>query len=272
MAKAIPLSDYTSSQTRKLRVFTLNATATSSPIDINVKALIGEGSWLMSDRLRLWHSIGGRTRMARLTLRKLDLDDAALVHCHVELDGRVSVLSNSKEAATRFFRDVFLNVPPSFSGARGWKVNGAWTTDKTTVAFFAGSAMGALSWGPTVPAEIQDSLKEAVRNIEKRNWKSCVVMCRRALQTLMEVGYERFFGTKPTGLDLNTVIRRFEVLTPPKIPKHWLNIADAVRNVGNVPGAHPRSIPGYKFTKQDARLAYDNTSAFVTAYFEKIAP
>jgi hypothetical protein len=56
------------------------------------------------------------------------------------------------------------------------------------------------------------------------------------------------------------------------MPRHWLNIADAVRNIGNVPGAHPRAIPGYGFSKSDAVLAYNNTAAFVSAYFEKIAP
>jgi hypothetical protein len=61
-------------------------------------------------------------------------------------------------------------------------------------------------------------------------------------------------------------------MTSQPIPRHWLNIADSVRNIGNVPGAHPRAIPGYRFSKQDAELAYTNTSGFVAAYFEKIAP
>jgi plasmid stabilization system protein ParE len=75
----------------------------------------------------------------------------------------------------------------------------------------------------------------------------------------------------PAGrLDLNAIIRKFEARTPPAIPRHWLNIADAVRNPGNVPGAHPRPIPGYRFSPQDARLAYSNTSALVAAYFERI--
>jgi hypothetical protein len=59
-----------------------------------------------------------------------------------------------------------------------------------------------------VPQEIEDSMKETLRGIEKRNWKSCVVMCRKALQALMEVAYEKFFAVKPgKGLDLNGVIR-----------------------------------------------------------------
>ena len=123
-----------------------------------------------------------------------------------------------------------------------------------------------------MPHEIEDSMKEALRGIENRNWKSCVVMCRRALQALMEVAYEKFFGVKPgKGLDLNGIIRSFEKLSPAPIPRHLLNIADAVRNIGNVPGAHPRPIPSYRFSKGDATLANSNTSSFVSAYFEKIA-
>jgi hypothetical protein len=89
----------------------------------------------------------------------------------------------------------------------------------------------------------------------------------------MEVAHEKFFSTKPgKGLDLNGIIRKFENTTPLLMPRHWLNIADAVRNIGNVPGAHPRAISGYGFSKSDAVLAYNNTAAFVSAYFEKIAP
>ena len=94
-------------------------------------------------------------------------------------------------------------------------------------------------------------------------------MCRRALQALMEVAYEKFFSAEPgQGFDLNGIIRKFENATPLLVPRHWLNIADAVRNIGNVPGAHPRAIPGYRFSKSDAFLAYNNTAAFVSAYFE----
>ncbi len=52
------------------------------------------------------------------------------------------------------------------------------------VAFFAGSVACALGWGPKVPQEIGASLQEALDHLERQNWKSCVVMCRRALQAL----------------------------------------------------------------------------------------
>lgn len=280
MPKAIPISKYVPKKSGKIElkglpVFKLDGTPKSAPIDLNVAALCGESGWSLSDRVRLWHTLNGTSPLTgtQLTVRKLELDDQALVHCHIEADGKLTILSNSKDYATRFFSSVFLDTPPTFHDRKDWKLKGVWVNDKTTVAFFAGTAAGALGWGTKVPHEIEDSMKEAFRGVEKRNWKSCVVMCRRALQAPMEAAYENFFGAKlGKGLDLNGIIRSFERLSPPPIPRHWLNIADAVRHIGNVPGAHPRPIPSYRFSKADATLAYSNTSSFVSAYFEKIAP
>ena len=272
MPKAIPLCDYAHEKIRATQVFKLDAAAKSSPIDINLVALIQESGWNLSDRLRFWHSLAGTVSPTRLVIRKLDLDEKALAHCNVDTNGALSILSNNREYATRLFRTVFLNSPPRFAGAHDWKVTSGWTADDTPVAFFAGSVTGALGWGPKVPHEIETSLKEALNSFECRSWKSCVVMCRRALQALMELAYEKQFGAKPGKLNLNRIIRRFEALTSQPIPRHWLNIADSVRNIGNVPGAHPRAIPSYQFAKQDTELGYINTSSFVAAYFEKIVP
>jgi hypothetical protein len=279
MPRTIPISKYAptplgKSSRGKLSVFILDATPHSSPIDLSVAALCEESGWSLSDRLRFWHTLNGESPLpgARITIRKLELEEQALVHCHIEPDGRLRILSNSKEYATRFFNSVFLGSAPAFHTRKDWKITSVWASDETTVAFFAGSAAGALGWGPKVPHEIEESMKEAFRGMEKRNWKSCVVMCRRAMQGLMEVAYEKFFGVKAgKGLDLNGIIRSFEKLSPAPVPRHWLNIADAVRNIGNVPGAHPRPVPNYRFSKGDAILAYSNTSSFVSAYFEKIA-
>jgi len=280
MPRTIPISKYVPKKFGKIEmknpsVFKLEAIPKSSPIDLNVSALSEESGWSLSDRLRFWHTLNGKSALptTRLTIRKLELEEQALVLCHVEADGTLTILSNSKDCATRLFNSVFLDIPPSFPARKDWGLKGHWVNDESAVAFFAGAAAGALGWGPKVPQEIEDSMKEALRGIEKRNWKSCVVMCRRALQALMEVAYEKFFEAKPgKGLDLNGIIRSFEKLSPSPIPRHWLNIADAVRNIGNVPGAHPSAIPSYRFTKGDATLAYSNTSSFVSAYFEKIAP
>src|SRR6266581_2354991 len=229
MPRAIPISKYVPKkfgkiELKNLLVFKLDAMPKSSPIDLNVSALSEESGWSLSDRLRFWHTLNGKSPLpaTRLTIRKLDLEEQALVHCHVEADGTLTILSNDKSYALRFFSDVFLDSPPLFRTRKDWTVKGGWAKDETTVAFFMATAAGALGWGPKVPQEIEDSMQEALRGIEKRNWKSCVVMCRRALQALMEVAYEKFFGVKPgKGLDLNGIIRSFEKLSPPPIPRHW---------------------------------------------------
>jgi hypothetical protein len=275
MARTIDISEYTLKNVKKLSIFRLEARPFSSPIDMNLAALLDESSWNLSDRLRFWHAMGGASPVpgARLTIRKLDFDEKALVHCQIEVRGELTILSNSRDYAMRFFRTVFTNSPPAFVGMRNWKVKSRWVKDKTSISFFAGSAASALGWGPKVPHEIEATMREALRGLEGRSWKPCVVMCRRALQALMEAAYEKFFSLKPSkGLDLNAIIRKFEGTNPLLIPRHWLNIADAVRNIGNVPGAHPRAISGYRFSKSDAVLAYNNTAAFVSSYFEKIAP
>lgn len=275
MARTIDISEYALKKLKKLSVFRLEACPYSSPVDMDLAALLDESSWNLSDRLRFWHTMNGASPISavKLTIRKLDFDEKALVHCQINIDGALTILSNNKDSATRFFRGVFTDSPPTFAGVRNWKVKSRWVKDKTSVSFFAGSAASALGWGPKVPHEIETTMREALRGMEGRNWRSCVVMCRRALQALMEVAYEKLFSAKPgKGLDLNGIIRKFENTTPLLIPRHWLNIADAVRNIGNVPGAHPRAISGYRFSKSDAALAYNNTAAFASAYFEKIAP
>jgi hypothetical protein len=155
MPMAISLSNYAPGKMRARQVFKLDAAPKSSPIDMNLAALIQEAGWNSSDRLRFWHTLAGTIPQAGLTVRKLDLDEKALVHCQVNTSGVVSILSNSHEYATRFFRTLFLNAPPRFVGAREWKVTSGWTGDEATVAFFAGSVAGALGWGPGVPHEIE---------------------------------------------------------------------------------------------------------------------
>jgi len=127
-------------------------------------------------------------------------EEQALVLCHVEGDGTLTILSNSKDCATRFFNSVFLDIPPSFPARKDWRLKGHWVNDESAVAFFAGAAAGALGWGAKVPQEIEDSMKEALRGIEKRNWKSCVVMCRRALQSLSGFAPKNSRRQLPSGL------------------------------------------------------------------------
>src|SRR5712692_3743973 len=135
--RAIPLSEYTPEKLRGAQVFKLQAAANSYPIDINLPALIEDSGWSPSDRLQLWHNLAGIVPHTGLTLRKLNLEENALLHCKLNINGVLSILSNHREFAARFFRIVFVESPSSFSCVRDWKVTSGWTADQTTVSFFA---------------------------------------------------------------------------------------------------------------------------------------
>jgi hypothetical protein len=55
-----------------------------------------------------------------------------------------------------------------------------------------------------------------------------------------------------------------------KIPEHLLQVADSLRLLGNVPGAHPAEIPGYQFTRYDAEFGLASALYFNEQYFTKI--
>src|SRR6266436_3715263 len=140
MPRTIPISKYVPKKFGKievenLSVFKLEAIPKSSPIDLNVSALSEESGWSLSDRLRFWHTLNGKSALpaTRLTIRKLELEEQALVLCHVEADGTLTILSNSKDCATRFFNSVFLSNPPAFRNRKDWKLRSVWVKDETTV-------------------------------------------------------------------------------------------------------------------------------------------
>jgi hypothetical protein len=72
----------------------VDAAPKSSPIDINLSALMQESGWNLSDRLRFWHSLVGTVPHTGLTIRKLNLDEQALVHCNLDIHGALSSSSS----------------------------------------------------------------------------------------------------------------------------------------------------------------------------------
>jgi len=86
----------------------------------------------------------------------------------------------------------------------------------------------------------------------------------------MRFAYKRRFGKEPMSLDLNAILRAFESLSPPFIPKYWINVLDSIRNIGNVPGAHVERVRTYKVSRIDAQTALKNMTAFTKVYFSKI--
>ena len=137
--------------------------------------------------------------------------------------------------------------------------------------------MGALGWDPShnIPENIQQSLNEAKRSLEIANYRSSVAMSRRTLEAVLKFGYERLLKKKPInakgkGLMLNDLIQAFRNQKPSPIPEHLLHLADSLRVIGNVPGAHAVDIANYHFSRSDAEFALYATLHFLDQYFAKI--
>lgn len=282
----IPLDAYKDYEKERLKVFKITAKSKSTPIDFNLAALFEKAGWQPSDRFRFWYvqdfkEIDNQLLSAlinappHILMRKLDREEDSFCICRILLDGCIEIFSNGEDYASAFFTDLFVNVPPTFYKLRNWEVRKKWVKDVTSVSMFSGSLAGALGWGKEVPKEIEESMTEAIKDYEIKNWHSCVVMCRRCVESIMKLAYTRFFGQEPKtargrDLDLAEIIKKFKSEKPEVIPRHLLNIADSIRNLGNVPGAHAKSIPKYKFTRSDALLALTNLQALVHSYFTKI--
>ncbi len=136
---------------------------------------------------------------------------------------------------------------------------------------------GALGWDPSynIPHNIQQSLDEAKRSLEIANYRASVAMSRRTLEAVLKFGYERLLKKKPVNakgraLMLNDLIQGFRTQKTSPIPEHLLHLADSLRVIGNVPGAHAADIANYHFSRADAEFALYSTVHFLDQYFAKI--
>lgn len=152
-----------------------------------------------------------------------------------------------------------------------------WITGPEAIAFFLGMLTAARGWDPShnIPSNIRQSLEEAHRSLEAANYRSTVVMARRTLEAVLKFGFQRLLGRDPVdgrgrALMLNDMITQFRKDAAGHIPHHLLHIADSVRLVGNVPGAHAAEIANYQFTRSDAEYALYAVSHFLHEYFNKI--
>jgi hypothetical protein len=256
----IPLTEYALKSSKRQGVFQILAKPTFSPIDFNLKSLVERRGWGASDRFRFWfvkEEQQVNTLLLKklvnpephILLRKLDVEEDCFCHCEISMDGNVKIYSNDSQYAKDFFVDIFTGLPPSFHELKHWEVKHAWIRDQSSIAFFTGSLQGALGWtSGEIPLEIKESFEEALQAFEAKHYKSCIVMCRRTIEAIMKLAYERFFKEKPikpNGQDytLYEMIRKFQ--------KEKTNIL-------------PR------FTRQDAGGAIFNTQLFLYSYFTKI--
>ncbi|MGB7590298.1 MAG: DUF4145 domain-containing protein [Terriglobia bacterium] len=270
-------------------VFCLRAKPRFSPLDVNV-AFLARSGWNQSvDHLR-FHTqqdskIPAGHPMAQvisqldphLLIRRLDRDEDRFISVHASVLGEIVVLSNHADFARECFRGIFLECPPSFHTVDDFEVTEEWRTDDQTKGLFAGMLAGAQGWDPSrnIPENIQQSLDEAKRSLEIANYRSCVAMSRRTLEGVLKFGYQRLLKKQPTnkkghGLMLKDMIQEFRKQKPSQIPEHLLHVADSIRVIGNVPGAHAADIAGYHFSRSDAEFALYATTHFLEQYFSKI--
>lgn len=270
-------------------VFSLRAKPNFSPVDINV-AFLERTGWNQSvDRLR-FHLIQDSSNSSHnplakmlekmaphILVRRLDRDEDQFVSVQASVDGEIVILSNDAGFARSFFAGLFLECPPSFHTFEEFEVSEGWLTDSETNARFAGMLAGAFGWDPShnIPENIQQSLDEARRSLEIANYRSCVAMSRRTLEAVLKFGYERLLKHKPVnkkgqGLMLNDLIQAFRSQKSSLIPDHLLHLADSIRVIGNVPGAHAADIANYHFSRSDAEFALYATIHFLVQYFSKI--
>jgi HEPN domain-containing protein len=285
MPNHIPLEDY--SKEAKSPVFRLVAKPTFAPVDLNLKFLAEDGWSASTDRIRFYIQQEQRAQpehpLAKLIgsvpphllIRRYDREEDCLAVLRIFLDGTIEILSNDSEFATRHLQGMFLECPPSFHAADELSTAEDWLTDPTIIATFTGLVVSALGWDShhSIPPALEHSLDEARRALEIANYRSCVVMCRRSLEALLKFAFPRLLGRDPLDnrghtLSLNSMIQEFR--NAAKIPVHLLHIADSLRVLGNVPGAHAAEIEGYRFSRYDAEFAIGAIGYFVDQYFSKI--
>lgn len=270
-------------------VFCLHAKPQFSPLDVNVAFLAHSGWNQAVDRLRFHveqdFKIPPAHPMAQvmsqidphLLIRRLDRDEDRFISVHVSVNGEIVVLSNDADYARAGFQGIFLECPPSFHQSEEFEITEEWKADNWTKGLFAGMLAGAQGWDPThnIPDNIQQSLEEARVSLEIANYRSCVAMSRRTLEAVLKFGYQRLLKKEPVdkkghGLMLNEMIQEFRKQKPALVPDHLLHVADSIRVIGNVPGAHAADIANYHFSRSDAEFALYATIHFLDQYFSKL--
>ena len=264
----------------------LNIRANYSPIDLNL-LFVSRRGWTPGDRLRIalanapvpkgpLGEVIGKTP-PHVLLRRYDRDADAFVAVRFMIDGSIIAESNDLPFVQKYVEGLLLECPPSFHSLSDIEVQEAWIREPAERAWFIGMLHGAFGWDSShqIPPAIAESLEEARTAFEVANYRSAVVMCRRVLEALLKFAHERLLKSKPVdakgkSLMLDGLVKRFRAEASAPIPAHLLHVADALRVIGNVPGAHPVDIPNYQFTASDAEFALAPAHYFVDQYFAKI--
>ena len=218
-----------------------------------------------------------RKIQSHLLIRRYNKAEDSVVAIHISTDGTFDILSNDEEFAHKYLEGLFLEFPPSFHSIEDLQVTKEWVSNDETYYMFLGLLQGALGWDSfdQIPTAIKAFLEEAEKALSIANYRSCVVMCRRTIEALLRFAFQRLVNRPPTDsqgrtLTLDAIIRYFRQQQPSSIPAHLLHLLDAIRVIGNVPGAHPVEMEGYKFSKLDAEFTIASVRYFIEQYFSQI--
>ncbi len=282
----IPLADFFEEPSPE-KIFRVVGSPAFSPLDFNLKFLNRNGWSVSFDRFR-FHVQQEKPgddapdlvkQMAshppHLLLRRLNKEEDYFVAISVFINGRIEALGNDNEVLLRYLEGIFTEFPPSYKEVADLSIESEEITEEVLIARFVGMLYGAYGWDPMhdLPPPLEESLQEAQSSLAIGNYRSCVVMCRRALEALLKFAHERILGKRPVNkkgkeLTLNDLIVVFR--TAKAIPQHLLFAADSLRSLGNVPGAHAADIKDYHFTKYDAEFALSTLVYFNEQYFTKV--
>ncbi len=282
----ISLEDYFDNKPPQ-KVYRVIAEPDFSPLDFNLEFLKRSGWSLSADRFRFHTQQAAppeeanalvkfmALRPPHLLIRRLNKEEDYFVAISIFVDGKIEALGNDSDMLIHFITGIFTEFPPAFKEVGDFSIVTEEITDESSIAMFCGMLHGAYGWDPLcdLPPSLAESLDEAQTSLAIGNYRSCVVMCRRALEGLLKFAYERLLGKKPVnnkGRDfmLNDLITAFR--NAKAIPEHLLYAADSLRTLGNVPGAHAADIKDYCFTKYDAEFALSTLLYFNEQYFTKV--
>ena len=287
MTKRIPTQDYLECK-KPISIYNIKVKPNFTPVDINLQFIIEEG-WSNADRFRFHAKMPKiktkneamntilRNIQSHLLIRRYDKAQDSFISIHVSMDGTFEIFSNDEEFAHKYLEGLFLEFPPSFHSIEDLQFTAEWVNKAETYYSFLGLLQGALGWDSfdQIPAAIKASLEEAERALSIANYRSCVVMCRRTIEALLKFAFQRLINKPPTDnhgrtLTLDAIIKYFRQQQSSPIPAHLLHILDAIRVIGNIPGAHPVEIKGYKFSKLDAEFTIASVRYFIEQYFSQI--
>jgi hypothetical protein len=136
---------------------------------------------------------------AHILVRKLDKEEDYFVAISVYMDGSIRILANDEDRAHEFLQGLVLGFPPAFKEPSDLNVDAGWESADDLFAMFCGMLMGAMGWDSMhdLPPSLEESISEARKSLDIGNYKSCVLMSRRALEGLLKFAHKRLLGHRP---------------------------------------------------------------------------